>query len=80
MPAPIGWDHRDRPGPVGALARWHGRRRVARVRAALDRHRPPATPPEAYWDAARALHSREQAHTGTHPHRRPEDASERRSA
>lgn len=39
MPAPLGWNHRHRPGIVGTLARWHVRRHTARVRAALAAHK-----------------------------------------
>ena len=51
--APLGWNRRHEPGIVGALARWHGARRVRRTHAALEYlHTPtrrplPATPQRA---------------------------------
>jgi hypothetical protein len=38
MPSPWLWERRDERGPVGALARWWGGRRVRAVSAALERH------------------------------------------
>lgn len=49
MPAPLGWDHRDRPGPIGAIARWHTARRVRRVRAALAERRVHTATVTADW-------------------------------